>query len=223
MTMLLQQVLLVMLVLLAQSQAMYYGSAAGGGSYNSRLHRHARCSSSAKPCRLKFELFHLNNTLISRTASQQCSCNSNQGECSNDWTNSNKVISRNLRSDDMKVNLHMMFCNTVTPATECDNNQVSLEISGFMAIPNDVDNHACRCRNTSQPLYLVERRLANNRFYHKYVCADSWPTCSANNACMRVRSDRTDYFCECPSNLVCRLSGPWVAGTIEEIVYCSSR
>ncbi|KAK3733557.1 hypothetical protein RRG08_011274 [Elysia crispata] len=149
----------------------------------------ARCSSSAKPCRLMFELLHPNGTVINALASQQlCSCNSYQGPCSNDWTNSNKKITRSLRSDTMAINLNMMFCSAITPSRVCSNNEVSVEVSGYLAIPNDVEDYRCRCRDSSKPLYLKQRYIENYRFYHKYVCEDSWPTCDPSDRCMTVTS-----------------------------------
>ncbi|KAK3733555.1 hypothetical protein RRG08_011272 [Elysia crispata] len=212
------QMLIIVLIAVTQTHGNY-------NIYNNghRSSTRARCSSSAKPCRLMFEMLHLNGTLIHRSSSRQCSCNSYQGPCSNDWTNTNKKISRSLRSDTMIVNLHMMFCRTVTPARVCSNNEVAIETSGSLAIPTNLDHYRCRCSDTSKPLYLQHRRLANNRFYHKYVCGDTWPTCGPSDRCMTVTRTQSTYHCECPSDKRCPLSGSWIPGTIETLVYCSSR
>ncbi|KAK3728638.1 hypothetical protein RRG08_041823 [Elysia crispata] len=70
-------------------------------------------------------------------------------------------------SSAMTVNLHMMFCRAVTPAR-------SVEVSGYLTIPNNVEDYRCRCRDSSKPLYLKQRYIENYRFYHKYVCGDRW-------------------------------------------------
>lgn len=181
----------------------------------------ARCTSSNQPCRLKFEILDAPNGLIQQASSQQCSCNSYQGACSNDWTRSDRVISRNLRSETMNISLQMMFCSAVTPVQACSSNQIALEVSGSLMIPNTLDNYACRC-DDGQPLYLVQRRTQNFNFYHKYVCASSWRTCQASDPCMTVRASTTDYHCRCRSDQVCSHS-TWRHNTVESAVYCSSR
>ncbi|GFR69557.1 hypothetical protein ElyMa_002052400 [Elysia marginata] len=211
------QVSILMLVMVTLTQAYYPGYQPS----HSRQVRTARCSGSNVACRIQFLLYQ-NHRLMQRTSTQQCSCNSDQGACSTNWSDPNKVISRNLRSSNMNVTLQMMFCDTVTPRTSCNNNQVSLEVSGFLLIPNSLDHYRCRC-NDSLPLRLIERRVQNNRFYHKYVCGSSWNTCSTGSACMTVTNSETDYHCGCPSNMQCRAPTNWNRNTVQSIVYCSSR
>ncbi|KAK3728639.1 hypothetical protein RRG08_041824 [Elysia crispata] len=211
------QVLTVVLIAVTQTQGNY-------NIYNNRQRRSAQCSSSAEPCRLMFEELHPNGTLMYRSAFQQlCSCSCNQGPCSNDWTNRNKIISRRMPSDTITANLHMMFCRAITPARVCSNNEVSVEVSGYLEIPNDLELYRCRCRNRSKPLLLKQRYIENYRFHHNYVCEDSWPTCGPSDRCMTVTSTQSTYHCECPSDKRCRFDETLDVFYTEQAVYCSSR
>ncbi|KAK3771403.1 hypothetical protein RRG08_050454 [Elysia crispata] len=150
------------LVLAVETHAQgYYG---GGYGYG----RPEECTDVTRPCRMSLSLeSDFGEPTLS--SAHLCSC-SHPSRCPTDLTQTDYVVSRRLVSSTYTTTLNMMFCNPVQPDRVCEGGETSVVLSGYLAIPDQLEVFNCSCED-GVPLQLNRRwRTANFKYMHEYVC-----------------------------------------------------
>uniref|UniRef100_A0A0B6ZWQ8 EGF-like domain-containing protein n=1 Tax=Arion vulgaris TaxID=1028688 RepID=A0A0B6ZWQ8_9EUPU len=193
------RILLAFITLCVTGCSCFFSAGANRGS------QPAICRLPSKPCRLLVTMRYLNGTMDSEMSTQTCSC-LYPNRCSNDWSNSNYVISRHLISITHNITMNMMFCQSVQPQRICSMGEEALVVSGVLSIPNDIVSFNCRCSDHT-PLMLSQRTAGQDYLtYHTYVCSNHMPTCPRRNShCAALDENSANYTCKCPSGSRCRV------------------
>lgn len=196
-------------VLVAMVSVCHASSFFGFGYPNGAPRMKPRCPSTVKPCRIKVEMTSslLGNQMIEN---DPCSC-PNSKTCSNDWSDHDHVITRQLRTESsISMVLSMMFCDAIQPQRQCTAGEVALQVKGYSVVPTEVEFIQCTCPD-ARPLVLHERyHGADHRQYDSYVCSSYKPRCTVGwgnrQDCMTSDPDThsQSYPCQCPSSHSCR-------------------
>ncbi|RUS83137.1 hypothetical protein EGW08_009084, partial [Elysia chlorotica] len=180
-----------------------------------------QCHSPKMPCRMNMT-FDSEQEGLTHWHSYLCSCGDSDS-CSTDWTQSDRVVSRQLDSTTYSsVVLDLMYCEPVRPRRMCVHGETALVLSSSLENPMDLDAYNCRCKD-GVPFQLQRSWIRNFYYVNEFSCEDQMPTCPMLQIpCVSVIFRDSSFICNCPAGTECDHPDPtsWLPGTAPLLGYC---